>query len=187
MKRLLFAALAVFSFVSINAQEDDSVASETNFGLKGGYTSLTLKVSAEGNSASDNVGGFYIGAFAEFNASEKFMIQPEVVFASYSEDGESSGVLMVPVLGKYMANEDFGILFGPQFDYLTNEEDSEGLKRFGIGLALGASVDVSDEVYIDARYTFGISNRIDGDLEGLEGFDITARFNYLQIGIGYRL
>lgn len=185
-KTILFAVLLSFVVGNLNAQDDNNTTNQPNFGMKGGYTSITLRVSADGNSASDDVSGFYIGTFAEFNLSDKLDFQPELTYASYSEDGESTGVIFLPLLAKYKANEQFSLLAGPQLDYLVNEEDSEGLNRIGLGIAIGAAYDITEQVFIDARYSFGLSNRLDGDLPGLEEFDIKTKFNYFQIGLGYR-
>lgn len=187
MKKLLF--LCVFMFLlAVNAQAQDESSSkpEPKFGIKAGFTSIALNVNVDGTSVSDNFSGFYIGGFAEFYLSEKINLQPEVAYASYSEDGENSDVLLVPVMLKYKANDAFSLLAGPQFDYLLNEDESEGLKPLGFGLALGASYDITENVIIDARYAFGLSNRVKDDIEEFEGFDVTAKFNYFQIGLAYR-
>ncbi len=187
MKKLsLSIAIAILTLTTANAQDDTNISSEPTFGIKAGYSSTVLKVSVDGNSASEDISGFYFGFFGEFNMSEKIDLQPELNFASYSQDGESTGILLIPILVKYKANEKFGLLAGPQFDYLLNEEDSEGLKRIGLGIAIGASYDITENVIIDARYTFGLSDRLDGDLEGLEDFNVKAKFNYFQVGLGYR-
>tara|TARA_R100001369_G_scaffold14013_5_gene28506 strand:+ start:4297 stop:4521 length:225 start_codon:yes stop_codon:yes gene_type:complete len=48
------------------------------FGVKSVYSSIILKVSVDCSSGSEDLFGFYIGAFAEFNLSEKFSMQPEL-------------------------------------------------------------------------------------------------------------
>lgn len=188
MKKLLLSAtLAVLGLTLGNAQDNDTVTTETTFGIKAGYSTVALKVSVDGGgSATEDLSGFYFGGFAEINLSEKFDLQPELVYGTYSEDGESSGVLLVPILAKYKANDQFSLFAGPQFDYLTNEEDSEGLKRLGLGLALGAAFDITEQVILDARYSIGLTDRIDGGLDGFEEFDIETKFSYFQVGIGYR-
>lgn len=185
--RLLSTIIAAIVFTNLGAQDEDAVNTNTNFGLKAGYSSLALKVSVSGGgSATEDLTGFYFGGFAEINFSEKFALQPELLFANYSEDGESSGVLLIPVLAKYKANEQFSLFAGPQFDYLTNEEDSEGLKRLGLGFAIGAAFDINENFILDARYSFGLTDRIDGNIDDFDGFDVEARFSYFQIGLGYR-
>lgn len=188
------ATLALLFIVAIGFSQDDDTISkqEPQFGLKAGYSSIVLRVSLDGSSGSDNASGFYLGAFTEINISQKFSIQPELLYASYSEDGESTGVLFLPVMAKYYANDKFSLYAGPQLDYLLNEEDAVGFNRLGLGIGLGACIDLSDNVFIDARYSFGLSNRIDDDAI-FDGFDpvisdadIKANFNYLQIGLGYK-
>ncbi|TPV33431.1 PorT family protein [Paucihalobacter ruber] len=181
----LFIALMLFMALNAQAQNESNGNTSTKFGLKGGFASLALKVDVEGTNVNEDVSGFYLGGFAEFYLSDNFNLLPELTYARFTEDGESSDVLLIPVLLKYKPNERFGLLAGPQFDYLLNEEDSEGLKRLGFGLAVGASYDITDNVIIDARYSFGLSDRID-DLGDFDGFDVKAKLNYFQIGLGYR-
>ena len=181
-KLLLFAVVAVFGLWNVNSQ-DDGVSSSL-FGAKAGFNSVSLRASAQGVSASESVSGFYFGIFAEFEVSEKFDIQPELQYVSVSEDGESSGFLVIPVLAKYNASEQFSILAGPQLDYLLDKEDG-GLKKLGLGIAAGLAYSINENFLIDARYSFGLSNRTD-NLEGLEGFNIKTTFNYLQVGLGYK-
>ena len=194
MKKLfLFVAFTFLAFNGINAQEDLNTTKETTFGVKAGYGSVALRVSVDGNSVTEDVSGFYIGAFVEFSISDKFGIQPELNYASYSDDGANSTILILPILAKYNANEQFSLFAGPQFDYLANEEDAQGLKRLGLGLALGAAYDITENFIIDVRYSFGLTDRIDDDFfefSGLDpqlaGLDVETRFNYFQIGLGYR-
>ncbi|WP_299526665.1 porin family protein [Winogradskyella sp.] len=201
MKKSFLLAITLVLFTLKGIAQDDSntnTSTEPKFGIKAGYSSLTLRVSLDGTSASENVSGFYVGFFSEFGISDKFGIQPELHYASYSEDGENSDVLILPVLAEYKVNEKFHLQAGPQFDYILNEEDAIGLNRLGIGVALGASYDITENIILDTRYSFALSNRINDDeliLNGLGAgefdtvigdFDVKARFNYFQIGLGYR-
>jgi len=181
-KLLLFAVVAVFGLWNVNAQ-DDGVSSSL-FGVKAGFNQVSLRVSVQGVSASESISGFYFGVFGEFEVSDKFDIQPELQYVSVSEDGESSGFLVIPVLAKYNASEQFSILAGPQLDYLLDKEDG-GLKKLGLGLAAGLAYSINENFLIDARYSFGLSNRSD-NLEGFEDFNIKTTFNYLQVGLGYK-
>lgn len=185
-KIVLFTVVTLLGITTSNAQEESNLSSEPQFGIKAGYSSAILKVSIDNTSATEDVSGFYIGAFGIFNMSEKIDVQPELHFATYRQDGESSAILLLPVLLKYNPNEKFGLLFGPQLDYIINDEDADGLKKLGLGLAIGASYDINENVMIDARYVLGLSNRIDGNLEGFEEYDLKAKFNYFQVGLGYR-
>lgn len=186
MKKTFLIAILLACFTLSSYAQDDNDSKQSNFGIKAGYTSFIAKVKIDGASGSDNVSGFYVGLTSEIEVSDKFDFQPELLFANYSQDGESSSILFLPLLMKFNANNELGIYAGPQLDYLLNEEDAEGLNRLGLGVSIGASYDISEDVFIDTRYTFGISDRLDGDLVGFEGFDVKTRFNFFQVGLGYR-
>jgi len=172
----VIALLAILTVTTVNAQEP-------SFGLKAGFNSLSIRVSAEGVSASESASGFYLGAFGDFEVSEKINIQPELQFISISEDGENSSLIALPIMAKYKASEKFNILVGPQLDLLLDEE-AEGIKKFGIGLGAGLAYDITEKFILDARYVLGLSNRLDDS--DLGGVDIDTKFNYLQFGLGYR-
>ena len=82
---------------------------------------------------------------------------------------------------KFHVTENFNLMAGPQFDYLT-EEDVEGIKKLGMGLGLGLGIDISDNVSLGARYYFGF-DRLD-DM-GEDVGDATIKLNILQIGLNY--
>lgn len=187
MKKIILSAIITFSsIIAINAQDDSSSSStDVSFGAKAGYNSFIARASANGASASASEDGFYFGVFADINVSEKFNIQPELQYVIVTADGENGDLLVVPVLGKYKVSEEFSLLAGPQLDYIL-DEGSEGIKRLGVGLALGLSYDISDNFLLDMRYSFGLSDRLENAEEDFGTSDVKVKVNYLQFGIGYR-
>ena len=174
-KLLLIAIVAIVSTTFTHAQN--------GFGVKAGFNSLSLRVSADGVSASESASGFYLGVFNNFKASDKVGIQAELQFVNVSEDGESSSVLALPVMANINVADKFNLLAGPQLDLLL-DDDAEGIKKLGIGLGTGAAYDISQNVSLEVRYVLGLSNRLeDNEIEGIE---LDTKFNYLQIGLGYK-
>jgi len=173
--------LLLISFKSFSQTESDF--SSLKFGFKSGYSSISAGVIANDFSVSNNGNGFYIGAFGEFFVQNQFYFQPELLYSNFSEDGDSSDVLILPLLFKYKPTQKIGLLFGPQFDYLMNEEDTRELKILGIGVAIGAAFEITDHIILDARYSFGVNNR----LQNSNDFNsVKAKLNYFRIGLGYR-
>lgn len=116
-------------------------AQETRFGVKGGFnystivgdltTGLKFRFSGHG------------GIFVEIDFSEKFKLQPELLYSSQGfqfstdlaaiENGGSSGddndfrtnvqlnFITVPILGKFALNDKLDVAFGPQFGFLVNQ------------------------------------------------------------------
>ena len=78
MKKITLLAILFFcSLIPLNAQEDANASNEPKFGIKAGYSSVTLRVTVDETSESEDVSGFYIGFFSEFRISEKFGIHFE--------------------------------------------------------------------------------------------------------------
>lgn len=181
MKKLLLVSVITIICFTVNAQDD---APSEIYGVKAGFNSLNVRASVEGISASANAAGFYIGLFGEFGVSEKFDIQPEIQFVGVVQDGENSNLLLIPILVKFKPSQIISLLAGPQFDYLLDKE-SDGVKKFGFGLATGLVFDITDKFILDTRYVFGLSNRLENSDE-FEGSDIKVNMNYIQVGLGYR-
>ena len=90
--------------------------------------------------------------------------------------------LILPVFLKYYITEKFNVMSGLQFDYFT-EKDLGDIKRFGLGLGIGLGYDITDSILISSRYSFGITDRKEFSSSF---FDISAKTNVFQIGLGFR-
>lgn len=184
-KTILFTAL-LFIILSINGQDN-------KFGVTAGYNSFIATVKFQGASVSNSASGFFVGAFMDISISEKFSIQPELLFSLVSTDGESGSMLLVPILGKYHLADKFNFQFGPFLDY-SLEEDADGVKKLGIGLATGLAYEVNDNFSLFLRYSLGLNNRIESyeftiDSPGdplLTNLDFKTKLNFFLVGIGYK-
>lgn len=169
MKKLLFAFIAVFFVMGVQAQE---------FGVKAGYTMITAKADVEGFSVSDDFSGFFVGLTSEFGISEAFAIQPEVLYASV----EDVSFLYVPVMAKYYVTPQFSLQAGPQVNFSLDADDMEN--EFGLDIAFGLGYAITEDFFIDARYGFEITNRLSN--QDFDGMDVEGRYNTLMIGVGYK-
>ena len=66
------------------------------------------------------------------------------------------------------------IIGAPDFAY-----NGEEFNSFGLGLAAGAGYDFTDNLFATARYSFGLTNRVDSDI-------VSTKMDYFQVGLGYR-
>ena len=186
MRKIILSSILVISALfTANAQDENTTSTDASFGIKAGYNSFIARASADGNSASASTSGFYVGVFADIQISEKFNIQPELQYILISDDGENGNILNIPIMAKYKVAEKFSLLAGPQLDYIL-DDDSEGLKKLGIGLAAGLAVDISNKLFVDMRYSFGLSDRLENAEADFGTSDVKVKFNYLQVGLGYR-
>ncbi len=124
MKKIVLAAIAVVSFGFANAQD-------VKFGIKGAINLHTL--TGDVDNASSKV-GFQAGAFAEFKLSDKFAIQPELLYSTQGAKIEYSeseydynynskvrlGYLNIPVMAKFYIIDKLSVEAGPQIGFLLS-------------------------------------------------------------------
>ena len=156
MKKLLFIAVLFTGAFFAQAQK-------TKFGVKAGVDFASIKVKFAGTTATASETGFFLGGFATLGVSEKFALQPELLYVAIS----NSNFFSVPVLAKYTFAEKFSALVGPSFNYFSDAATD----KLKINIDLGATYDVTEEIDINAKYSLGF-----GDVA----------VNGIFIGAGYR-
>jgi opacity protein-like surface antigen len=177
MKKIILTVAAVFAFGFANAQE-------TKFGVKGGLNLANISGDVEDNSSKI---GFNVGGFVEIKVSDKFSVQPELLFSTqgtkeeYSENFGGSTInytdklnlsyLNIPVMAKFYVAEKFSLEAGPQVGFLLSanakSEATDGTD------SLSEEEDVKDAFEsIDFGLNFGA------------GYDFTSN---LSVGLRYNL
>ena len=184
MKKLLFAAVAVFAFGAANAQE-------VKFGAKAALNLSNVTGDVEDNSMKV---GFQIGGLVEIKISDKFAVQPELVYSAqgtkYDGDGNPKlnlDYLNIPVMAKFYVAEGFSLEAGPQVGFLmsakvkTDAGDAD-FKDFvnstDFGVNFGAGYDVTENINLGVRYSLGLSNiNKEGD-DSIKNSNIALAFAY---------
>ncbi len=162
MKKTLLGAILLFSIIS--------VGQEIKFGAKIGINNSNVSSSYAGYSS---IMGLQIGGYASYNISDKFVLQPELL---YSMQGASSPLakltlnyLNIPVMGKYYIADKFNLEAGPQIGFLLSTDTAATPSQYStstppsknsvdFGINFGAGYDVNDKISIGLRYTKGLSN-----------------------------
>lgn len=197
MKKIILTAMAVFAFGFANAQE-------TKFGAKVGLNIASLTGDVENVSS---LVGFQLGGFVEFKISDKFAIQPELLYSaqggkeSFTEEGvkvegiSKLGYIIIPIMAKYYVAKSFSLEAGPQIGFLTSAKGElkaegesfevdikDGLESVDFGLNLGAGYDFTEKFSAGLRYNFGLSNIANTDA----GDDTDVKNSVLSISVGYK-
>ncbi len=183
---------SVLLFVAVVAFSAASYAQGVSFGVKAGVNFASQKWEAGGFSVSpDGRTAFHVGGFVTAMFSEKFGLQPELLYNSVGTGEEDFEIAMdylsVPVLFRYQPIELLNIHAGPQFGFLLSaKSDGEDVKEFtkglDVGAAVGAGVDLPMGLGFTARYIMGLTNVMDDeDNEGVE-----VKNNVFQISVTYR-
>ena len=200
MKKVILSAMAVMVFGFANAQKAE-------FGVKGGVNIASQKFSGTGAPSPSAVTAFQVGAFVDVKISDKFSIQPELLYSlqgsSYdykvgSVDTKNTfkfAYINVPVMFKYYAAEKFSLEAGPQIGFLTSAEletETMGVsgtldvksyfKSVDFGLNIGAGYDFTEKFSAGVRYNLGLTNVAKND----DGSGDSIKNNVFSITVGYK-
>ncbi|SDX41512.1 porin family protein [Aequorivita viscosa] len=146
MKKTLLIIIAAFT-LSTQAQE-------TLFGVKAGLNLASIGGDDAGDAKTRS--SFHIGGLVEIPVSEKFSVQPELLYSSQGAKGSEEllgeGVIVeskiksdyinIPIMAKYYLIQGLSIEAGPQFGFLVSAKAEFELK--GPGVLETASMDVKD-------------------------------------------
>ena len=182
MKKLLLVLTGVFFLGNVNAQE-------VNFGVKAGVN--FANVEGEGTNLDART-GFHVGITTEISLSDKFSVQPEVIYSAQGAKLKDFGTsqldyLSVPVMAKYFIVKNFSIEAGPQASFLVNdvfkfddssmEDENLNAESLDFGFNFGLGYKFDNGLFAQARYNLGIT-----PIE--ENPDITNRV--FQLSVGYQ-
>jgi opacity protein-like surface antigen len=225
MKKIILTAAAVLAFGLTNAQD-------MKFGAKAGLNVASIS----GLDNSKSLFGANLGVFAEFKISDKFAVQPEILFSMQGAKGsisetETSGsgafsitstfnaenkaalnYINIPIMAKFFVTEQLSLQAGPQIGFLmsletTSETSGSTTTTFGgnttttvatptsssssdksnsnsvdFGLNFGAGYDITENIFVEARYNLGLNNINKNTITGQS--DIKNRV--ISVNLGYK-
>jgi len=166
---------------------------EFKFGVTGGL--ITSRINNELSPLGINLAnftaasgtGFYVGGIGNIGISEKFNIQPELL---YAKAGDLEYV-QLPIMVKYYIIDKLYAQAGPQFSISTNAsqvkdileliEAEDAVKSLGIDIGFGAGYDLLENLAVQARFSTELTNRYDGPGNSIN----RLRANNFIVGVAY--
>lgn len=179
----------IFSFALV------VIAANAQGGIKAGANFSSWRGDDIDSDEIDMLIGFYFGAYYNVKVSDRFSIQPELV---YSGEGVKSAdddfkykfsYLNLTPLARFNTASGFFVGTGPQLGFLLSakakdEDNSVDVKdsfkgiNFSWALALGYEMKSGFGIY--GRYNLGLSNIVDSD-------DSDIKTGVIQVGLRYNL
>ncbi|WP_452224710.1 porin family protein [Lacinutrix chionoecetis] len=205
MKKLLFAAaIAVLGFTSANAQE-------VKFGVKAGVNFATIGGDIED---VDGRTSFHAGGVAEIMVSEKFSVQPEVLYSSQGvseeyteeffgeevkyEDKLKLDYIYVPVMAKFYVAEGLSLQAGPQVGFLISaeaesevtvdgetESDSFDAKDSFKGIDFGVGLGAGYKLDNGLNFSARYNLGLSNISDNDDADDFSIQNNVIQVSIGF--
>jgi hypothetical protein len=169
------------------------MAQNENFGIK---VCLNLyNISQDNGPKFDQKAGYHFGILAHIHVTDRFAMQPEIVYSvqggKYSVSGIETKVNLdyvnVPVLFQYMFDNGFRLQAGPQVGFLNKAESRAGdvhtsvkgnFESIDFGLAMGVG-------YVNPPTGFGFDIRYNVGLTDINANDAEAYNRGIQLGVFY--
>lgn len=176
MKNYLFALVCV-CFTTI------CMSQQIKYGVRGALNISNLNFDPDASFENKHRNGFAFGGFVDFGLSEEVSILAEIQWSAEGGKAESlrADYIHLPVLLRLLVSERFALGAGPQFSLKTWEEQ-DAFSTFAFSGVLGLEYMITDDLFVDARVSFGFSNVLDQDLT-----DNSATNNVLQFGFGIKI
>jgi len=195
-KVILSSLLGLFAIIGAKAQADSDLV---QIGVKGGVNFAT--VSGDDFDSPDSRTSFNAGFVAEIPFSERFSIQPEVMYSGQGFDIKQSenieaqlDYIQIPLLAKIYLVKGLNIQAGPQIGFLINEEidyqpsddagdiDTDVAEDIDFSLAAGVEYKFDGGFFVQGRYNYGFTNVFkESDLFG----DPDIKNSVFQVGVGF--
>ena len=156
-KNILIIFLGLLSFQFSQAQL-------LKIGLKAGANYANIESS---KLQTDAITNYHAGLVLNFKVSEKFSLQPEILYstqgATYKnlvdEVKAELGYITVPVMAKIGLGKTFSLELGPQFSWLASKDVSfaTDVKELDFGVGGGLGVKLTDKIFLQGRYVVGMT------------------------------
>ena len=162
IKKLWIAIIAVGIAGTVNAQD-------VKLGAKIGMNVSSI------NGDPDNLDsktGWVLGATAEVSLTEKFSLQPELLYSQQGAKQRGSFIydlnyISVPVMAKYYIAKGFSLEAGPQFSFLVKDEllsdtnnaasANTNAENFDLSANLGLGYQLDNGIFFQTRYNLGLT------------------------------
>ena len=189
MKKSLIVLIAISITAFSNAQkskQDEGI----KLGIKGGLNVSNLMGDLKDVAIRTSI---HVGIVAEVIVSDKFSIQPELLYSGQGATDTREGggrikldYITLPVLAKFPIAKNLSLEAGPQVGFLisgkykTNDsnEKIEGVKTIDFGLDAGLEYELNNGVFFQARYNIGLTDT------GLAGDNNRASNSVIQFSVG---
>jgi hypothetical protein len=212
MNKIFLTITTIMAVYFVNAQDVKTDGNDViKFGVKAGINLANLTSNED---LSMRI-GFHVGGFMQYKLSEKFALQPELLFstqgAKYQGSGALSGYVIsvesnyklaylnLPVMAKYYVSNKFSFEAGPQIGFLLsakNEFDYSGT-LLGEPISDSGEIDIKDDfnsfdfgINFGAGYDFNdkisLGLRYNLGLSDVSDYYYLDKNSLIQLSLGYK-
>ncbi|MDG5491457.1 porin family protein [Psychroserpens sp. SPM9] len=170
---LLFVAVTTFSY-----------SQEVSYGVRAGVNISNLDFDPDPTFTNQHRNGFAFGGFVDYGITENFSAQVEIQYSAEGAKADEirADYIQMPIMARFTLGDKFALGVGPMVSLKTwkNQDAFSTFTFSGIG---GIEYMINDELFIDARVHYGLSNILNEDVVGNQ----EAQNTTFQFGFGIRI
>ena len=172
----------LFTFLLFLSITTLTFSQETKYGVRGGINISNLDFEPDADFQNMHRNGFAFGGFADFSLSDSmsFLVELQYSAEGGKADDLKADYIQMPLMLRYSFGS-FTVGAGPMAS-LKTWKNNDGFSTFTFSAIGGLEYMITDELFVDARFSYGITNILDEDLTDLE-----AKNNNIQIGFGIKI
>ncbi|WP_299229402.1 porin family protein [uncultured Psychroserpens sp.] len=172
MKSLILTLL----FVSITTI---TFSQGTSYGVRGGFNISNLDFDPDADFENKHRNSIAFGGFVDFGISDTFSILTELQYSAEGGKGETlkADYIQLPIMARLSFGDKFTVGVGPMVS-LKTWKNRDGFSTFTYSGVGGVEYMLTDELFIDARVHYGLSNILDEDLTDVEAQSTTFQFGF---------
>lgn len=176
MKKILLAFVLV-GFTTI------AMSQEVRYGIRGSLNVSNLDFDPDATFSNKHRNGFAFAGFVDFGFSEEVSLRTELQWSA--EGGKDEAIradyIQLPIMLRLATSDRLSFGVGPQIA-LKTWKNNDGFSTFAFSGVVGAEYMITSELFVDARFSYGLSNILDKDLTDLE-----AKNHVMQFGFGIKI
>ena len=174
-KNLLLVVIVAVSMLSFSQ--------DIQYGARAALNVSNLDFDPDADFENKHRNGFAFAGFVEFGFSEDISLMTELQWSAEGGKDESlrADYIQLPIQLMFSINERLSIGAGPQIA-LKTWENEDAFSTFAFSGVAGLQYMITSEIFVDARYSYGLSNILDQD-----STDTEAKNHVMQFGIGIKI
>lgn len=174
-KYTLLLLLACFTVVCFSQ--------DIRYGVRGSLNVSNLDFKPDPNFENKHRNGFAFAGFVDFGLSETLSLRTELQWSAEGGKDENlrADYIQLPILLRLNVSERLSFGFGPQFN-LKTWQNRDSFETFAFSGVVGAEYMITDELFVDVRYSYGFTNILDDEFTTAE-----AKNHVMQFGFGIKI
>jgi len=161
-----------------------SFSQEVSYGVRAGVNISNLDFDPDATFTNQHRNGFAFGGFVDYGITENFSVQLELQYSAEGAKADEirADYIQMPIMARFSIGDKFAVGVGPMMS-LKTWKNKDAFSTFAFSGVGGIEYMINDELFVDARVHYGLSNILNEDTVT----DFEAQNTTFQFGFGIKI